>query len=329
MLNKNALVVTKQVQLHTHNFHRLILGFSTLRRSDKKKWHLNVCVNGVLKRDTDENAMVHSASSNELSFEESPEEYCREILNDPISDVSVEETSRFLIPYPKKDVTYLIDVITRPFRENYVYEPASMMLHLCVERLENEELCSRFHIGPGFNRRLYFLTLHVWILHRRAMKEMPLGLLLDKYLFQFTFQLFKEWLAQRKVPEHRFKKELENCQAFMMKFLVELDQCTLDEDMYPHRISKTMKYHMYEDDVDDETLRLLVKYIIRQFVHISNLDSKHYLDAMFLWADNEAICKPQRLLKRAMPQLVKYGGYKASLAENAARIEKGSEKISS
>ncbi|ORM40121.1 uncharacterized protein BXIN_1202 [Babesia sp. Xinjiang] len=77
---------------------------------------------------------------------------------------------------------------------------------------------------------------------------------------------------------------------------------------------------MYEEDVDDATLRLLVKYVLRQFTHVSNLGTRHFLDAMFLWfvsfcvkilhtrADHESICKPQSLLKRAMPQLVKYGG---------------------
>ncbi|ORM40122.1 uncharacterized protein BXIN_1203 [Babesia sp. Xinjiang] len=121
-----------------------------------------------------------------------------------------------------------------------MFEPASVMLHLCVERLENVELTTTFSIGAGFNRRAYFLFLHVWMLHRRAMKECPLGILLDRYLFSCAFNLLSEWLVKRGVPEHRFKRERENCQAFMMKFLVELDQCTLDEEFYPYKLSRAL-----------------------------------------------------------------------------------------
>lgn len=85
------------------------------------------------------------------------------------------------------------------------------------------------------------------------MREIPLGILLDRYLFQIAFDLFKGWLFQRKVrcgsfsdiaskvPEHRFKREHENCLGFMMKFLVELDQATLDEDLYPYKISQVIR----------------------------------------------------------------------------------------
>lgn len=85
------------------------------------------------------------------------------------------------------------------------------MVHLCVERLENDELTSgnllhlqahkstAFGIDSGFNMRAYFLTLHVWLLHRRAVKELPEGALLDRYLFSIYFNLFKEWLLIRKV----------------------------------------------------------------------------------------------------------------------------------
>lgn len=55
-------------------------------------------------------------TADELALQESVAEYCREIVEDPLSDVSVEETSKFLIPYPKRDKTYLVDLLTRPFR---------------------------------------------------------------------------------------------------------------------------------------------------------------------------------------------------------------------
>lgn len=75
---------------------------------------------------------------------------------------------------------------------------------------------------------------------------------------------------------------------------------------------------MYENLVSDHTLELLVKYVLRQFMHVSNIDRRHFMNAMFLWfvysnftlfrADVEPICKPARLLKRPMYQLIKYGG---------------------
>lgn len=83
---------------------------------------------------------------------------------------------------------------------------------------------------------------------------------------------------------------------------------------------------MYEGDIDEDQLKLLVKYTIRQFVHISNLDREHFMDAMFLWADTKEICTPPRLLKRAMSQLIKYGGYKP-LPASAEKLEAGSKKI--
>lgn len=143
--------------------------------------------------------------------------FTNKILDDPISDITREESSKFLIPYPNNDMPHWLQVITKPFRQNYVYEPASMMVHLCVERLENEELTNAFGIGDGFNMRAYFISLHIWLLHRRAMKEIPIGILLDRYLFTVYFNLFKDWLQLRKIPEHRFNLELQNCQAFMMK----------------------------------------------------------------------------------------------------------------
>ncbi|CDR97074.1 hypothetical protein, conserved [Babesia bigemina] len=265
-------------------------------------------------------AVASAADSTAVTPAASPAEYCNEILSDPLSDVSVEESARFVVPFPNSDRPHLLEVITRPFRQNYTFGAASIMLHLCVERLENEELTAAFEIGPGFNRRAYLLFLHVWLLHRRAMKECPLGILLDRYLFRCAFELLGEWLSMRGVAEHRFKRERENCQAFMMKFLVELDQCTLDEELYAYKLSRALHDHMYEGDVSESTVRLLVKYVLRQFTHVSNLDSRVFLEAMFLWfvfasapemwlrADTEPICKPQRLLKRAMPQLIKYGG---------------------
>ncbi|GBE59132.1 ubiquinol-cytochrome c, putative [Babesia ovata] len=184
------------------------------------------------KRFADSVTVATSADSTAVTPTDSPEEYCNEILSDPLSDVSVEESARFVVPFPNSDRPHLLEVITRPFRKNYTFGAASIMLHLCVERLENEELTEAFEIGPGFNRRAYLLFLHVWLLHRRAMKECPLGILLDRYLFRCAFELLGEWLTMRGVAEHRFKRERENCQAFMMKFLVELDQCTLDEELY-------------------------------------------------------------------------------------------------
>eukprot|EP00375_Theileria_parva_P002341 XP_765019.1 hypothetical protein [Theileria parva strain Muguga] len=57
-------------------------------------------------------------------------------------------------------------------------------------------------------------------------------------------------------------------------------------------------------------------------MHVSNIDRRHFMNAMFLWfvysnftlfrADVEPICKPARLLKRPMYQLIKYGGYRGA-----------------
>ncbi|XP_952263.1 uncharacterized protein TA13270 [Theileria annulata] len=237
-------------------------------------------------------------------------EYTNRILDDPISDISVSETSKFLLPFPNCDLPRFLEVLTRPFRESYLYEPASTMVHLCVERLENDRLTEIFDIGDGYNKRAYFLTLHVWILYRRAMIEIPEGILLKNYLLEIFYEVFRHWLRRRKVPEYLFTREYYNTQNHMIKFLLELDKSTEDEDLYPFRLSETIRVLMYENDVSQQTLDLLVKYLLRQFFHLFNIDKRYFINAMFLWADVEPICKPARLLKRPMLQLIKYGGYR-------------------
>nr|PVC51658.1 hypothetical protein MACL_00001498 [Theileria orientalis] len=243
-----------------------------------------------------------------LSFDpEDALEYSNHILDDPISDISVQESSKFLIPFPNPDPPTLFERLTKHFGDGYLYEPASTMVHLCVERLENEELTKVFDIGEGFNKRAYFLTLHVWLLYRRVEREIPEGVLLNRYLLKIFYKLIKDWLGLRQTPEFRFRAEFENTQNHMVKFIAELQKCTEDGYLYPYKMSVCFKKVMYEDDVSDEVVDLLVKYTIRQFMHLHNIDTHHLMNAMFLWGDTEEFCKPARLLKRPMMQLIKYG----------------------
>ncbi|UKK02048.2 hypothetical protein MACK_001402 [Theileria orientalis] len=239
-------------------------------------------------------------------------EYSNHILDDPISDITVQESSKFLIPFPNPDPPTLFETLTKPFGDGYLYEPASTMVHLCVERLENEELTKVFDIGEGFNKRAYFLTLHIWLLYRRIEREIPEGVLLNRYLLKIFYKLIKDWLGLRQTPEFRFRGEFENTQNHMVKFIAELQKCTEDGELYPYKLSVCFKKVMYDDDVSDEVVDLLVKYTIRQFMHLHNIDTNHLMNAMFLWGDTEEICKPARLLKRPMMQLIKYGGYRVA-----------------
>ncbi|KAK2196706.1 Ubiquinol-cytochrome c chaperone-UPF0174 [Babesia duncani] len=111
----------------------------------------------------------------------------------------------------------------------------------------------------------------------------------------------------------------------MLRFITRLDRCTLDMESYPFKISQVLEHEMYENEVDEDTLKLIVKYTIRQFVHISNLGSKEFLDGMFLWADVEEICPPSRLLKKPMAELITYDGYKPT-PEQVKEIETPSKK---
>eukprot|EP00375_Theileria_parva_P002340 XP_765018.1 hypothetical protein [Theileria parva strain Muguga] len=180
--------------------------------------------------------------------------YTNRVLDDPISDISVSETSKFLIPFPNSDMPRVLEVLTKPFRyffkiliyfllfrESYTYEPATTMIQLCVERLENDRLTETFDIGDGFNKRAYFLTLHLWLLYRRALKEAPEGILLKNYLLEICYNVFRDWLFVRKVPEYMFNREFQNTQNHMLKFLLELNKSSEDEDLYPFRLSETIR----------------------------------------------------------------------------------------
>ncbi|KAK2196705.1 hypothetical protein BdWA1_001954 [Babesia duncani] len=51
-----------------------------------------------------------------IALKEKALAYSNEILEDPISYITEEESNKFVIPYPQCDTTYLIEVLTRPFR---------------------------------------------------------------------------------------------------------------------------------------------------------------------------------------------------------------------
>lgn len=57
-------------------------------------------------------------------------QYTQDVLEDPISYITKDESNKFLIPYPKSDMHPLLEQITRPFR--FVN---CLIQHLCSEKV--------------------------------------------------------------------------------------------------------------------------------------------------------------------------------------------------
>lgn len=216
--------------------------------------------------------------------------YSMTLMSDPIVDITLPETRHFQVPIPvdERERTALQEVIHKAYGQHLEYRKSAFRIgRLCVERLENNGLCRVLKIDDSFNYRAYFFTLHMWLAHTRLLHEGWKGETIDDELFEEAAKLFAEWLVIKKVEEHRFARELQNVQEFMYTFCIHLDLAMKDKDTMPARIRQVLWAHLYnsELDPDDETLDLTTKYVLRQLLHILQLDTAHFMTGNFVWAD--------------------------------------------
>ncbi|KAL8429377.1 hypothetical protein Efla_001215 [Eimeria flavescens] len=138
------------------------------------------------------------------------------------------------------------------------------------------------------------------------------GEIISDYLFQQTWGLVTDWLRLKKVGQFQLQAELKNCQAYAFGFMVSLDQALTETDVFPARLKEALWGNVYSGDVGfgDRGLTLLIKYTVRQLLHVLQLDSRHFFQARFSWADFPL--SPNFLAPPLLPPLslpVTFGGF--------------------
>lgn len=234
------------------------------------------------------------------------------LYEDKNTNISIQESNKYLIPMPKCDRSILNSLIYKAFLRHTEYgESAWRLAHLIIERLEKEEITKLFHINESFNMKLYFYILHLWIINKRLRFENYQGEIINNYIFDITWRIVRDWLLLKDVPEYTFNAELLNCQEYAYGFLVSLDEAATKEKMFPSLLKDVLWEHLYEQKVKrgGRVVTELSKYILLQLRHIFNLSNDHFLNAYFIWAD----FYDQKKSNRRLPPLcqeISYGGYR-------------------
>nr|CEL64816.1 TPA: DEAD-box helicase family protein, related [Neospora caninum Liverpool] len=143
------------------------------------------------------------------------------------------------------------------------------------------------------------------------------GEMLDAELFKLTWDIIRDWILQKHVPEARFEFELRNCQQYAFGFFAGLDEALTDDEIYAARIKEVLWGNLYSGQVsfDDAHLNLLTKYLIRQLTHVMHIHKAYFYKASFTWADFPMSADfPAPRIVPPLAQRVHYGGYTPSVA---------------
>lgn len=214
------------------------------------------------------------------------------IMQDPICELPPEEVQRCLIQRPDihADLSAwnpqrLMLRVTGPAERRRA--TIDRYTNLIVDRLDNIPLCEAFDIDDGFNKQVYFMMIHAWLLHQRLVLEGKAAERLDEELFESCWTIVKNWLWLKKVPEYRFWEELRNVQEYMFGCCIALDKALERSDILPARVQQVLWGNVYSGDArkDSESLVRLTKYIIRQLGLMLQIDKEHFLEGNFKWAD--------------------------------------------
>ncbi|ETW20914.1 hypothetical protein PFAG_00256 [Plasmodium falciparum Santa Lucia] len=234
----------------------------------------------------------------------------KSLYEDKNTKISIRESSRYAIPIPQCDRSIISSMIYKFFLKHTEYgECAWRLVHLIIERLENEEILNLFRINESFNMKMYFYVLHLWIINKRLRHEQYQGDIINTYIFDITWRIVRDWMLLKDVPEYSFNAELLNCQEYAFGFLVSLDEAANNVDIFPSLLKDILWEHLYEKKVKQcgKIVTELSKYSILQMRHIFNLSSDHFLQAYFIWADFYNQKKSNRRLP-ALCQQISYGG---------------------
>eukprot|EP00922_Rhytidocystis_sp_ex-Travisia-forbesii_P029922 GHVS01043881.1.p1 GENE.GHVS01043881.1~~GHVS01043881.1.p1 ORF type:complete len:330 (+),score=54.84 GHVS01043881.1:387-1376(+) len=252
-------------------------------------------------------------------------------MSDPITAISPEETNNLLVTMPRKDKTTLQKMIKWIKGEGEAGDVSSKLMCMICERLENDQLTEAFGIDDGFNMRGYFMVIHLWLIHKRLVMEPMFGYMVDNRIFKDVWDMFQHWMVLKEVPEPLFSQELQNVQAHMFGLMLTLDDALCRTDILPARINEAIWSNVYNQDIPPEDPRvvLLTKYVIRQLVHVLQMDRNHFLNADFVWADMIIPHLNLHVKSRVVPALSykpQYNGYLPPAEDCEALAEKKKRK---
>lgn len=234
------------------------------------------------------------------------------LYEDKNTNISIQESNKYLIPMPKCDRSLINSIIYKAFLKHTEYgECAWRLTHLIIERLEKEEITKMFYINESFNMKMYFYILHLWIINKRLRNESYQGEIINNYIFDITWRIVRDWLLLKDVPEYKFNAELLNCQEYAFGFLVALDEIATKVEIFPSLLKDVLWEHLYEKKTKKggKVVTELSKYIILQLRHIFNVPSDYFLQAYFIWANFYQQKKSNRQLP-PLCQEISYGGFR-------------------
>ena len=224
------------------------------------------------------------------------------ILSDPSCDISDSDASLFL--YPKstlfREAKYfplVVDTISWSLYRRHV--ATSRLSDLTKERMKNAELQELFGLNvANFNHRVYWLTIHSWILHQRFLLD-KLNKLESDYVDRIWLLPY-EWMLEKGVARHRLQVELEHAHRYSLKFSVELDQALGQPDMLPGLICEVLWRTIFSEEraiksASDTKVILLAKYIIRTLNFVLNSVPKdNFMQGGFIWPGMFEFYEPNR-----------------------------------
>lgn len=213
------------------------------------------------------------------------------ILSDKLCDIPQQEANLYFYPAnslfkPAKYLPYVVDTLLWVLlRRNTA---TARLTEITKDRIANLELQAQFGLNPSnFNHRVYWLTLHSWILHQRFLVE-KLNKLESDYVDHIWLLPYK-WMLDKGVPRHRLQVELEHAHRHSLKFSVELDQAIRRADILPGQIAETIWRTVFAEDphiksATDPRVVLLTKYVIRTLNYMLNsVPQDNFAQGAFIW----------------------------------------------
>ncbi|PFH35486.1 hypothetical protein BESB_063730 [Besnoitia besnoiti] len=167
---------------------------------------------------------------------------------------------------------------------------------------------------PRREEEEYLTRGHPFLVDEEKVVE---GEMVDAELFKLTWDVIKDWLLQKHVPEARFEFELRNCQEYAFGFFAGLDEALTDDEIYASRIKEVLWGNLYSGRISfsNPHLNLLTKYLIRQLTHVMRIHKAYFYKASFTWADFPMSADfPAPRIVPPLAQRVQYGGYTPSVA---------------
>jgi len=206
------------------------------------------------------------------------------IMEDPICEFPKERIEQFVDRGKIRQPAILERVICALGTQTQAATNLQQLIH---NRIENRELQEDFAITESFNHQIYFMMIHLWLLHQRLILEGRDAQKLEAEIFELGWTHVKELLLRKKIPEYRFNAELRNVQEYMFGCCVALDKALERPDILPARLQQVLWGNVYNGDVpkDADFVEHLGKYVLMQLSFLLQLEREVVLSGAFMWAD--------------------------------------------